>query len=317
MLAADSAKKQSFPTLLVLTVTGRETTSLTRCTIDVRFNQKHATVAGRPQGQHPAAARCRGRSKQELKSMCMKTKIQPLFLAALVASGAWAPADVLELKNGTILNGKYSGGSANAVNFTTTAGIQVIDTAQIVALTFTAPAPPQAVAPAPAATPARGAQTIPAGTPLLVRVMDPVSSKNSAGATFTTKLEQDLVVNNVVVVKAGTTIYGKVQSSTRARRAAGKSTLELRLAQMVVGSTTVPIVTSDYKEAGANSLRKTAGGAAVGAGVGAVVDGGDGAAKGAAIGAAASLLKKGETVTVPPGTLLEFTLMQPVTVSAG
>ncbi len=55
-------------------------------------------------------------------------------------------------------------------------------------------------------------------------------------------------------------------------------------------------------------------GAAGGAAIGAIVDGGDGAAKGAAIGATASLLKKGQTITVPPGTLLEFTLTQPVTV---
>jgi hypothetical protein len=247
----------------------------------------------------------------------MKTNIQQLFIAALIVWGPSALGDVLELKNGTLLNGKYSGGTAGAVNFTTSAGIQTINTAQIVALTFTTPAAPAAAAPAPAAARPSGTQTIPAGTILLVRMMDPVSSKNAAGANFTTKLEQDLVVNNVIVLKAGTTIYGKVQSSTQARRAAGKSILDLRLAQMAVGSTTVPIVTSSYQEAGANSLRKTAGGAAVGAGIGAVVDGGDGAAKGAAIGAAASLLKKGETVTVPPGALLEFTLMQPVAVSAG
>ena len=37
------------------------------------------------------------------------------------------------------------------------------------------------------------------------------------------------------------------------------------------------------------------------------------AGKGAAIGATASLLKKGQTITVPPGALLEFTLTQPVT----
>jgi hypothetical protein len=47
------------------------------------------------------------------------------------------------------------------------------------------------------------------------------------------------------------------------------------------------------------------------------VDGGDGAGKGAAIGATASLLKKGQTVTIPPGRLLEFTLTQPVTVRTG
>ena len=243
----------------------------------------------------------------------MNTKIRPLFLAMLFASGASLSADVLELKNGTVLNGKYSGGTAGAVNFTTSAGVQAIDVSQISALTFTTPAA-QAAAPAQAAGPSAGPQTIPAGTVLLVRVMDPVSSKNAPGATFATKLETDLQANGVVVVKAGTTIYGKVQSSTQARRAAGKSTLDLRLAQMVVGSTTVPLMTSPYQQAGENSLRKTARGAAAGAAIGAVADGGDGAGKGAAIGAGASMIKKGETVTVPPGTLLEFTLTQPVTV---
>ncbi|MCI0738958.1 MAG: hypothetical protein L0Y72_07930 [Gemmataceae bacterium] len=248
----------------------------------------------------------------------MKTRIQLLFTTGLVVCGASAPADVLELKNGTILNGKYAGGTAAVVNFTSDAGTQAIETKQIVALTFTTPpAPPAAAVGAPAAASSAAGVTIPAGTVLLVRMMDTVSSKNAAGANFTTKLETDLVVNNAVVAKAGTMIYGKVQSSTQARRAAGKSTLDLRLSQMVIGSTTVPILTSEFKEAGANSLRKTARGAAAGAAVGAAVDGGEGAGKGAAIGATASLIKKGETVTVPPGTLLEFTLMQPVTVSAG
>ena len=238
-----------------------------------------------------------------------------MVAAALVVWSLSASADVLELKNGKMLKGKYAGGTGAIVNFTTGEGTQAIETKEIVALTFTAQAsPPPAAAPQ-AATPA--SLTIPAGTVLLVRMMDPVSSKNAPGANFTTKLEADLMVNNIVVAKAGTPIYGKVQSATQARRAAGKSTLDLRLAQMVIGSANIPIVTSEYKEAGANSLRKTAGGAAAGAAIGAVVDGGSGAGKGAAIGATASLLKKGETVTVPPGTLLEFTLMQPVTVSAG
>ena len=58
-------------------------------------------------------------------------------------------------------------------------------------------------------------------------------------------------------------------------------------------------------------------GAAAGAAVGAIVNGGEGAGKGAGIGATASLLKKGQTVTIPPGTLLEFTLTQPVTMTVG
>ena len=122
------------------------------------------------------------------------------------------------------------------------------------------------------------------------------------------------MADGVVVAPAGTVIYGKVQSSTQARRAFGKSTLDLRLAQMVVGGSPLPISTSSFQEAGEASIKKAARGAAAGAAIGAIA--GD-AGKGAAIGATASLLKKGQTITVPPGALLEFTLSYPVTVRFG
>jgi len=229
-----------------------------------------------------------------------------------------APADILELKNGNVLNGKYVGGTAGTVRFDAGAGMQVIETSQVIALTFTtptgttAPAAPVVAAPAtPVAAPAK--VTLPYGTTLLVRMMDSVSSKNRAGATFTTKLEYDLVVDGVKAVPAGTVIYGRVQSSSQAGRVFGKSTLDIRLAQMVPNGSPIPIATSGYQQAGEASIKKAAKGAAVGAAIGAIA--GD-AGKGAAIGATASVLKKGQTITIPPNTLLEFSLTQPVTVAA-
>lgn len=249
----------------------------------------------------------------------MKNPIILIVAITLLGFSQTTKADILELKNGTVLDGKYAGGTAGTVRFDAGAGMQIIETSQIIALTFTAPAgayaPAAPAAPAPVAAPS--SVTIPYGTTLLVRMMDSVSSRNAPGANFTTRLEYDLVVNGVVAVPAGTVIYGKVQSSTQARRAFGKSTLDIRLAQMVPNGSPIPIATSGYAEAGEASIRKAARGAAVGAGIGAIVDGGNGAGKGAAIGATASLLKKGQTVTIPPGTLLEFTLTQPVTVSVG
>ncbi len=234
----------------------------------------------------------------------------------LLGLGLSAPADILELKDGSILNGKYAGGTSGTLRFETSAGQQVIETSRIIALTFTTPAAAvPAPAPAPVAAPA--SVTLPYGTTLLVRMMDSVSSRNAPGANFTTRLEYNLVVNGVIVVPAGTVIYGKVQSSTQARRAFGRSTLDLRLAQMVPNGSPIPIATSGFQQAGEASIRKAARGAAAGAAIGAIVDGGDGAGKGAAIGATASLLKKGQTITIPPGTLLEFTLTQPVTVRTG
>jgi hypothetical protein len=246
----------------------------------------------------------------------MNPKTQLYLTTAVLGLTMAARADILELKNGSVLDGKYVGGTAGTVRYETSAGTQVIATGDIIALTFTSPpaAPAAAPAPAPAPPPQAAAPpssvTLPYGTTLLVRMMDSVSSRNSPGANFTTKLEYNLVANGIVVAPAGTIIYGRVQSATQAGRAFGKSTLDIRLAQMVVNGSPLPIATSSYKEAGAASIKKAAVGAGAGAAIGAIA--GD-AGKGAAIGATASLLKKGETITIPPGALLEFTLMQPVT----
>ena len=236
---------------------------------------------------------------------------------ALLGLGGSAHADILELKNGSVLNGKYVGGTAGTVRFEMNAGLQVVPISDIIALTFTSSSGSAAAPSAPSPVAAPSSVTLPNGTTLLVRMMDSVSSRSSRGANFTTKLEYDLVANGVVAVRAGTIIYGKVQSSTQARRAFGKSTLDIRLASMVPYGSPVPISTSGFQQAGEASIKKAARGAAAGAAIGGIVDGGDGAGKGAAIGATASLLKKGQTITIPPGTLLEFTLTQPVTVRAG
>jgi hypothetical protein len=242
----------------------------------------------------------------------MKTKSLGFALLASALATLSLRADILELKNGNVLNGKYAGGTAGTLRFATSAGTQVLETSQIIALTFTSPAPAPAPAVAPTPVVPSKSLTLPAGTMLLVRMMDSVSSRNPPGANFTTKLEYNLVVNGIVAVPAGTVIYGKVQSSTQARRVAGRSTFDIRLTQMVVQGNPIPIASSGYQQAGSASIAKAAKGAAAGAAIGAIA--GD-AGKGAAIGATAGALTRGQTLTITPGTLLEFTLTQPVSVS--
>ncbi len=254
----------------------------------------------------------------------MKRRMHWLSAAVVLAWGTAAVADILELKNGTILDGKYAGGTATTVRFETANGMQVIETSQIVALTFTtsagaqppAQAPPQTPAapatPAPTSQPSGGV-TLPAGTMLLVRMMDPVSSKSPAGSKFTAIVQLDLMAGDKVAVKAGTTVHGRVESSSQARRAVGKSTLNIALTDVVLNGKPVPIATSNYREAGPESLRKVAGGAAGGAIIGGIAGS---AGKGAAAGAAVGALVKGETVTIPPGAMLEFTLRSPAPLPA-
>ena len=245
---------------------------------------------------------------------------KPILLCILASMAMLnTNADVLELKNGQVLTGKYTGGTAATLRFETGSGMQVIETGQAVALTFTgggAPAaPPPAATPepaAPAAAAAPSSVTVPAGTMLLVRMLDGASSRDPRGKRFTTTLETDLVINRVMVAKAGTRVYGRVANSQQAGRYAGRSALDLRLSELTVGGVLVPIYTGPYVEAGAGSLGKTARGAATGAAIGAVA--GD-AGKGAAIGATASGLKRGQTVGVAPGELIEFRLQSPLTVN--
>lgn len=265
----------------------------------------------------------------------MKRIIALSLATSLLGGSAATHADVLELKNGKILTGKYLGGTAGTLRFDTGSGMQVIETGQALALTFSggdvpaaAPSTP-APAPAPVAAPvappvaspptavAVGPVTVPTGTTLLVRMVDGASSNDPKGKRFTTTLETDLVVGGTRVAKAGTKIYGRVAGAQSARRFAGQSFLDLRLAEVTVGGSLVPIVTGPHAQAGSKAMGKTVKGAAAGAAIGAIADGGDGAAKGAAIGAVASGLKRGQSVGVAPGTLLEFQLQQPVTITVG
>lgn len=237
-------------------------------------------------------------------------KLTTMALTSLVA--LCAKADVLELKNGNVLTGKYSGGTAATVRFETSSGLQVIETGQAIALTFTGGGAPAAAAPAPPPAAAPASVTIPAGTMFLVRMVDGASSRDPRGKRFTVMLETDLVVNGTMVAKAGTRAYGRVANAQQAGRYVGRSVLDLRLSELTVGGVLVPILSGPYIEAGKSSLAKTAKTTAAGAAIGGIA--GD-AGKGAAIGATASGLKRGQTVGVMPGELLQFNLQQQVTVN--
>jgi hypothetical protein len=243
-------------------------------------------------------------------------KIRLLGAAVLAAMlpAARPHADTLQLRNGQSLQGAYTGGTSETIQFKTDAGVLTVSRADAAVLTFTAPPPPPAPPPQPAAAVQRpaGPITVPAGTLLLVRVQNQVTSNDKAGTKFAAVLETDLTANGVVVAPAGTKVYGQVQQSKKAGRMVGKSTLSLGLTDINMGGTNQPIVTSDFSEAGESSFKKTARNTAVGAGVGAAF--GD-AGKGAAVGAAASVIRKGESVTVPANAILEFRLTQPAPLS--
>ena len=237
-------------------------------------------------------------------------------VAALVPRAPSARADVAELKNGSQIQGTYAGGTPDKIRLQTPDGVREIDRNDLASLKFTAPPPPPPPPPreaVPAAAQSTGKPTaIPAGTLLVVRMLNQVTSKDRAGTKFSAVLETNLMAGNVMVAPAGTKVFGQVEASKQAGRMVGKSKLQLSLTDINLGGTNVPISTSDFAEAGDSSFKKTARNTLVGAGVGAAF--GD-AGAGAAVGAGASVIRKGESVTVPANAILEFRLVQPLQVT--
>jgi len=164
--------------------------------------------------------------------------------------------------------------------------------------------------------------TVPAGTSVLVRMLDAVdSSKNPPGSRFTAILETNLTANGAVVVPKGNTVYGRLAQAKQAGRATGSSELQLELTDIVVNGTAYPILTSDYQvkgsSSGKRSTKRVLGGAGLGAAIGAVAgNAGKGAAIGATVGAVGSVAQKGQSVKVPSETLIEFRLQQPAPLPA-
>jgi hypothetical protein len=163
--------------------------------------------------------------------------------------------------------------------------------------------------------------TVPAGTRILIRMIDSIdTTKQKAGFRFTASLETNLQAEDVVVAPRGTTVYGKLVSAESAGRMKGSSELTLELTDIMINNSTYPLLTSTYeikgKGEGSNTAKKVVGGAGLGALIGGIAGGGKGAGIGALIGGAGGTAvaasKKGQQLSIPSETLLEFRLEQPV-----
>ncbi|HLW88445.1 MAG TPA: hypothetical protein VKR57_08110 [Terriglobales bacterium] len=175
---------------------------------------------------------------------------------------------------------------------------------------------------------AQGAKTVtvPAGTRVLVRMVDSIDSrKQKAGFRFTATLETNLQAVDVVVAPRGTTVYGRLASASSAGRMSGSSELTLELTDIVINGTAYPLLSSTYEIKGSGEGSKTAkkvvGGAGLGALIGGIAGGGKGAGIGALAGAAGGTAiaasKKGEQLSIPSESLLEFRLQQAAILPAG
>lgn len=238
-------------------------------------------------------------------------------LVSLALLGARA-ADVLELKDGSVLNGRFLGATADTMRFEVFGQAMEFPQSNVLSLTLGgAPAPAQAPAAPPSSVPAVAsgpvAVTVPAGTLLLVRMRDTVTTRSSAGRRFSAELDSDLRVGGQLVAPRGTRAWGRVEEARQARRMTGASQIEVGLIEIEIGGQRVPIITSDVRIRTGNATGDTAIRTGVGAGIGAAFDGGRGAGRGAAIGAGTAALGRSEAAQIRQGELLEFSLLEPFT----
>ena len=201
-----------------------------------------------------------------------------------------------------------------------------------------APASPPApeAAPAPIAPPAQQETAvpppppqpkrveIPAGTSVRVQMIDSVDSAvNHAGDMFHASLAAPIVVDDQIVVPAGTDMYVKLTNAKSAGRMTGQSELALELVRMDFQGKTYTLTSNDYQQTGSSRSKRTAetvgGGAIIGALIGAAIGHGKGAAIGAATGAgagtAAEAATKGQQIQIASESKLDFALQAPVDVS--
>src|SRR5271157_553170 len=264
----------------------------------------------------------------------MKCKLSCGLVIAVCLLVSIASADSLKLKNGSLIKGKFTGGTGSEISFQGGSSIQTYNIADVAWLKFDSetaasdmPTQSESLLPNEPGTVAAPKTpvyvTIPAGTRISVRTIDRIdSTRNHMGDRFEATLAEPLMVDGNVVVAKGADVYGRLAESKKSGTFTGRSELQLELTGIVVNGQTVPVVTGEYEltgsSRGASTAKRTIGGAAVGSIIGAIAGGGKGAAigagAGAGVGAGSEIITKGDQVKVPSETLLDFRLQQDVSV---
>jgi hypothetical protein len=197
--------------------------------------------------------------------------------------------------------------------------------------------------PAPASDP--NAFTIPAGTKIPLSLKQAISTKNAReGDAVYAETAFPFVVDNRVIVPAGSYIQGRIAHVERAGRVKGRAEILMHFTSMIYPSGyTVMLPGSVENTPGADNksvkdsegtiqqdkdtgkkIEEGAKGGVYGASGGALAGGLSGGLNGARVGAAAgaaagigwALLKRGNDVKIDVGTSIEMEIQRPITVDA-
>jgi hypothetical protein len=284
-----------------------------------------------------------------------------IHIGIAVALATAGFADTITLKSGRVINGTYLGGSPRTVKVEVGDRIETLDISDVTRIEFGGasatvsdddrrptlrrtdsadssndrPAPrrtensgggvvfrPDPAVRSASSAPARGPVELPAGTNLVVRMIDGVDSDTArVGQTFSASIDEPVTgPNGEVVIPRGADAVVKLVDSKESGKLTGRSELTLDLQSVKVDGRAVDIntqtVSRESSSRGERTAKVAGGTAAVGAIIGAIAGGGKGAAIGAAAGGAAGagaeVVTKGQRVKIPSETRLTFALDTPL-----
>ena len=266
-----------------------------------------------------------------------------LAIALVLATAGFA--DTVTLRNGRVIHGTYLGGTARQLRVDTGDRIENLDVGDVVRIEFGDYAPPAPARdasseerprlrrvqpdsqptimrpdndpPPERAAARRESVELPAGTNLVVRMIDGVDSEtNRVGQTFAASMDEPVLLNGETVIPRGADAVVKLVDAKESGKLAGRAELTLDLLSVKVDGRMVDINTQSVTRESASRGQRTAkvagGGAVLGAIIGGIAGGGKGAVIGAGAGGAAGVgaeeITKGQRVKVPSETRLTFVL---------
>ncbi len=170
--------------------------------------------------------------------------------------------------------------------------------------------------------PPRPQIVIPAGTAVTISMIDSIdSSRDQAGQRFDASVDAPVLVDGRTVIPKGARARVLLASVAQAGHIEGRSGVKLQLISVTLHGAAHSVRSSVFEQQGSSRGKRSAviigGGAAVGAAIGGIFGRKKGAAEGAAAGAGAGtatqMVTKGQAVTIPSETRIEFTLRTPLT----
>ncbi len=166
--------------------------------------------------------------------------------------------------------------------------------------------------------------TVPAGTEITATLNTGVhSAKNSAGDRLTARLAEPVMVDDVVVIPADSTLTGQVAAATASGKVKGVAAVELTFSSLSVAGHEMPYpveadISLKAERSRGDDAAKVGAPAVGGAVIGGILGGKKGAVIGGIVGAGAGtavvLTTAGDEVELKPGTPLRLRLDKPVEV---